>query len=120
LVVGDTPDNSRYSYGGLGLLTDEGGVMNAEGWYTDPFGNHEARWISDGIPTALVRDGGVESLDPPPTIGYSGPFERLAPEGHTDSRDMRRADEAETEDFDPLAGHQRAISVLNKRGLPNY
>ncbi len=37
-----------------------------EGWYTDPFERHEARWMSDGTPTKLVRDGGVESYDDPP------------------------------------------------------
>jgi hypothetical protein len=69
--------------------------MNAEGWFVDPFGNHQARWISEGRPTALVRDGTVETQDPPPRIDYSGPFERLAPEGHSDSHDMPRADDAE-------------------------
>lgn len=38
----------------------------AEGWYTDPYGRHEARWMSDGTPTELVRDRGVESHDAPP------------------------------------------------------
>jgi hypothetical protein len=37
-----------------------------QGWCTDPFGRHEARWFSGGDPTALVRDGGIESTDPPP------------------------------------------------------
>ena len=36
-----------------------------QGWYVDPFGVHGDRWISQGRPTALVRDGGVESQDPP-------------------------------------------------------
>ena len=40
--------------------------MNAEGWYVDPFTRHEARWFSNGEPTALVRDGDVESHDEPP------------------------------------------------------
>ena len=31
-----------------------------EGWYTDPYGRHEARWMSAGTPTRLVRDGEVE------------------------------------------------------------
>jgi len=39
---------------------------NAQNWCPDPFGSHEARWFSNGIPTALVRDGGVESQDAPP------------------------------------------------------
>jgi hypothetical protein len=37
-----------------------------EGWCTDPFGRHEARWLSRGTPTKLVRDGEVESYDEPP------------------------------------------------------
>jgi hypothetical protein len=38
-----------------------------EGWCTDPFGRHEARWMSDGVPTKLVRDGhGAESYEDPP------------------------------------------------------
>ena len=37
-----------------------------EGWCTDPFGLHEARWLSDGVPTKLVRDNGVESYEDPP------------------------------------------------------
>jgi hypothetical protein len=38
---------------------------NAQGWYSDPCRRHKARWFSDGTPTALVRDDGVESTDPP-------------------------------------------------------
>ena len=37
-----------------------------EGWYSDPYGRHEARWMSDGRPTKLVRDDGVEAYDDPP------------------------------------------------------
>jgi hypothetical protein len=37
-----------------------------EGWCTDPFGRHEARWMSQGRPTKLVRDNGVESYEEPP------------------------------------------------------
>jgi hypothetical protein len=40
----------------------------AEGWYRDPFGIHEDRWMSQGQPTKLVRDGGTESYDPPPDL----------------------------------------------------
>lgn len=38
-------------------------IETEEGWYSDPFGLHEARWLSDGHPTKLVRDHGVESYD---------------------------------------------------------
>ncbi len=42
-------------------------TSDLEGWCTDPFGRHDARWMSDGVPTKLVRDGnGVESYDDPP------------------------------------------------------
>jgi hypothetical protein len=39
-----------------------------QGWHSDPFGVHEARYISAaGQPTKLVRDRGVESYDEPPS-----------------------------------------------------
>src|SRR5689334_21494685 len=44
------------------------GINPAEGWYRDPFGIHEDRWMSQGQPTKLVRDGGAESYDPPPDL----------------------------------------------------
>jgi hypothetical protein len=47
-------------------------VMELEGWCTDPYAQHEARWMSDGIPTKLVRDGDTTSYDKPP----DGPFLR--------------------------------------------
>jgi hypothetical protein len=34
-----------------------------EGWCTDPYGRHEARWMSQGTPTGLVKDGQAESFD---------------------------------------------------------
>ena len=64
-----------------------------EGWYTDPYGVHEARWMSQGTPTPLVRDDGVEGHDPAP----DGPPKvipvRLG-EGGSPS-DLRRSDDAE-------------------------
>jgi hypothetical protein len=51
-----------------------------EGWYTDPFGLHEARWMSAGRPTKLVRDGTVESYDAPPDEEPSAVPERIVPE----------------------------------------
>jgi len=38
-----------------------------QGWSDDPFNLHEARYFSAGHPTKLVRDGGVESYDEPPS-----------------------------------------------------
>jgi hypothetical protein len=38
------------------------------GWQPDPFGLHEFRFFSDdGVATLLVRDGGVNSYDKPPS-----------------------------------------------------
>jgi hypothetical protein len=40
------------------------------GWHPDPYAMHELRYFSmDGRPTRLVRDGGVQSSDPPPIDG---------------------------------------------------
>ena len=39
--------------------------MTAVGWFQDPFGRHELRWYSQGVPTSLVRDGTSESHDRP-------------------------------------------------------
>lgn len=38
-----------------------------QGWAGDPFGLHESRYFSDGRPTKLVMDAGVESYDEPPS-----------------------------------------------------
>lgn len=40
--------------------------MRVQGWYPDPYEIHSERWFSDGQPTRLVRDEGVETYDDPP------------------------------------------------------
>jgi hypothetical protein len=40
--------------------------MRFQGWYRDPYGNHDDRWFSGGRPTNLVRDLGIQSYDHPP------------------------------------------------------
>jgi len=64
-----------------------------EGWFTDPYALHEARWMSAGRPTALVRDGHVEGHDRAP----EGPFKvtpvRLGLDGSPS--ELRRADDAQ-------------------------
>jgi hypothetical protein len=68
---------------------------SAEGWYTDPWDLHEARWFSAGRPTALVRDADSESHDQPPDRPYSHGPEPF--EGHeaTGPGELRRADDAD-------------------------
>jgi hypothetical protein len=86
-----------------------------EGWYTDPFERHEARWMSQGTPTSLVRDGTVEGSDPV----ANGPI-KVTPvriEGHPDEdgSDLLRADEAEREgSYDPQKAGRSAWDVLDR------
>ncbi len=79
--------------------------MREEGWYLDPFHLHEARWISDRVPTALVRDGGVEDQDPPPDGSFDGVLEPVAVVEEPDGEDLLRADAERGEGviFDPNA-----------------
>jgi hypothetical protein len=81
-----------------------------EGWFTDPYGRHEARWISAGSPTKLVRDGDVESYDEPPDEEPSQEAIKLVREpiagdhGH-------RADEAEADSL-PTTGEAINAAVF--------
>jgi hypothetical protein len=66
-----------------------------EGWFENPYGRHQARWLSRGVPTRLVRDADVEGSDP--VDGQ--PFEvsalrRSATPGLSyGASDLRRADD---------------------------
>jgi hypothetical protein len=75
-----------------------------EGWFTDPFGLHEARWLSRGVPTKLVRDGDVEAYDEPPDEPPAHEPQRLAE--HVDAAggaDLLRAGEpGQLNDLDSL------------------
>jgi hypothetical protein len=67
----------------------------AEGWYTDPFGRHEARWMSDGSPTKLVRDGDEESYEDPPDEEPSVTPTRIAEGKVSDGSDLLRSDDSQ-------------------------
>ncbi len=81
----------------LGAVADESNAgaddAQAQGWYLDPYGVHEQRWISQGRPSNLVRDGRIEAKDPPPDGPANRPFIKVTgdPRSMT-SRDMIRAD----------------------------
>ncbi len=68
-----------------------------EGWYTDPYGRHEARWMSQGTPTSLIRDQEVEGRDP---WASDEPFHvtpvRIKGHPRYDGTDLLRADDAKT------------------------
>lgn len=51
---------------------------HAQNWCIDPFGSHEERWFSRGMPTALVRDHCVEAQDPPPDSAFAHQYSVLA------------------------------------------
>jgi hypothetical protein len=69
-----------------------------EGWYKDPFGIHQGRWISAGKPTRLVLDNFVESNDDPPSDTFERPLEPLDQSGEPDGNDLKRADSAQEDD----------------------
>ena len=85
-----------------------------EGWCTDPYGVHEARWMSAGTPTKLVRGQDVDSYNDPP----SGPPRRdpVRMEGDPDGQDdqgLQRPDDLErTFTYDPDAYVQAAEDVF--------
>jgi len=67
-----------------------------EGWFTDPYGLHDARWLSEGKPTHLVRDGATEGSDPAPDEPFKVTPVRLGDDPERgDGSDLRRADDAE-------------------------
>ena len=65
-----------------------------EGWYTDPFARHEARWMSQGTPTSLVRDGTVEGSDPVASGPIVDPPVRVVGHPLQDGTDLMRAEDA--------------------------
>ena len=89
--------------------------MNAEGWYADPFGVHEARWFSDGRPTLLVRDGLQELHDPPPRATFDGQLTPIEGVQDSDGSDLIRAD-AEDRPFEAADTAQGAWDAFP---LPN-
>ncbi len=88
--------------------------MEEEGWYADPYGVHEARWISAGTPTALVRDGDVETQDPPPKTPYVGQLAELPETVPGDADDLLRADDADSRAFDPHREEEAVWDVFGE------
>jgi hypothetical protein len=61
-----------------------------EGWYTDPYGTHEARWYSNDEPTALVRDGTTEGHDTPPLAPPTGEAQAISTSAPSHGDDLKR------------------------------
>lgn len=94
--------------------------QSAEGWYRDPYSIHEDRWMSQGVPTNLVRDGARESNDPPP--GRPLPEADLVPaeqaaSGEADGSDLRRADDVDSRPYDPAEARRAAILAASLPGI---
>jgi len=80
------------------LSSKEVAALRAEGWYNDPYSKHDDRWFSDGEPTSLVRDAGIESRDPPPDTPLPTTLVPSETSNQaSDGDDLRRADDAERE-----------------------
>jgi hypothetical protein len=76
--------------------------MNEEGWYSDPYQLHEHRWFSDGTPSALVRDQGTTSQDPPPNTPYLEEPTLIDAAPSLAADDLRRGGEVERDPADPV------------------
>jgi hypothetical protein len=96
-------------------------MKDPEGWYTDPYARHEARWLSDGRPTKLVRDGDTTSYDEPPRKPFVREPEPIAfHPARRSADDLRRADDAERgpADVDLDEAYMRAMDALWSDGAP--
>jgi hypothetical protein len=89
------------------------------GWYTDPYERHEHRWLSDGQPTKLVRDGGVESYDEAPAGAPTRAPVKVEDPDAAGPDDLRRADGAEGgEPFDAADLEDAASNVIASEFQP--
>jgi len=79
-----------------------GDHMAEEGWYSDPYRRHEHRWFSNGTPTALVRDAGTTSQDPPPDTPFVEEPALVDPPPSLAEDDLRRGGDREGGPADPV------------------
>jgi hypothetical protein len=92
-----------------------------EGWYSDPYALHEARWMSQGTPTPLVRDGKTEGHDPAPDEPFRVTPVRLGDDAEPNAgSDLRRADDAERSGpYDAQKAARAAFDVFDQSGGPS-
>jgi hypothetical protein len=92
--------------------------MKAQGWYHDPYGVHEGRYFSDGRPTKLVRDCGIESYDPPPPRPPDVEPDEMTPSSPAYGSDPRRADDpARSAAYDKDAAFNAVQQVLARNPI---
>jgi hypothetical protein len=87
----------------------------AEGWYRDPFAVHEDRWMSQGRPTKLVRDGGTESYDPPPDLPLPDVLEPVTPDSGASAgaSDLRRYGDSGQEPYSDRRAGEAALDAIS-------
>jgi hypothetical protein len=87
-----------------------------EGWHTDPFGLHDARWLSAGEPTKLVRDGSTEFYEAvPQTEATLVPRPIAARREVADGADLNRCDRRHRSQRDAM-GRAAASILLHTSG----
>ena len=88
--------------------------MKAQDWYHDPYGVHEDRYFSDGQPTKLVRDCGIESYDPPPPRPPDVAPDEMTPSSPAYGGDPQAADDqaARSASYDKEAAFYAVQEVL--------
>ncbi len=93
-----------------------------EGGGTDPYAQHEARWLSDGRPTRLVRDGDATSYDDLPEGPWARAPEPIEPAPESGPADLRRADDAERDgsSFDKGKAYMREMDAVWSDGAPDF
>jgi hypothetical protein len=84
---------------------------DAEGWYKDPYQLHQQRWFSAGRPSALVRDGDVESTDAPPSESFDGPLVEVLNDPGANGNDLRRAGEGQGGSYDANRAWDAAVDA---------
>jgi hypothetical protein len=96
-------------------VTEPSELKSEEGWFQDHFRIHQDRWYSYGVPTALVRDAGVESHDRPPSQDPpTQPLDPVATDGEAPGPDdLRRADDAEAEQNPDYSGRVFDVAALD-------
>jgi hypothetical protein len=71
--------------------------------------------MSQGIPTPLVRDGGVEGHDPAPDGAFMVDPVPIVPDPNACGEDLRRADDVESTSsvYDPKKAERAALDALD-------
>lgn len=93
------------------LLVNE----RVEGWCSDPYSRHQVRWMSEGKPTDLVKDGDIEGRDPVSDVPFRVSPVPLA-EVSQGFGDLERADDPRSWE-PPLHISEKVVARRQKKEL---